>query len=95
MLRLLYVSGLVAVSLTASGAAVAQSLPLGSIIDAIGRGQGAAPAPEAVPLPRAPHGKAAPASRGSGARAKPVRRPYYEEPGESGRTPPGYLLGNG
>lgn len=48
MLRLLCVSGLVAVSLTASGAAVAQSLPLGSIIDAIGRGQGAATAPESA-----------------------------------------------
>lgn len=84
-----------AASLLMAGPALAQSFPLGSFIDAIGRAQGAGQGPEAAPPVEPSRGRAAPAGRNSGARTKPVRRPSYEAPADSGRTPEGYLLGNG
>jgi hypothetical protein len=95
MPRLLLASGLITASLVLAGPALAQSLPLGSFIDAIGRAQGAGPRPEAAPPVEPSRGRAAPAGRNAGSRTKPVRRPSYEAPADSGRNPRGYLLGNG
>ncbi|HZH53488.1 MAG TPA: hypothetical protein VEZ16_16610 [Microvirga sp.] len=95
MPRLLLGSALLALSIAAPAAALAQPLPLGSFIDAIGRAQEPAPAPGTVSPGYRPSGRVSPPGKNGGTRAKPVRRPQYENPGESGRTPPGYLLGNG
>lgn len=95
MPRLPLASGLLAVSLSMAGPALAQPLPLGSFIDAIGRVQGPHSAPEMAPPAGPARGRAAPAERNSGARTKPARRRSYEAPADSGRTPEGYLLGNG
>ncbi|MCB5176861.1 hypothetical protein [Microvirga lenta] len=93
MFRRFLFCNLLALPFLASQPVLAQSFPLGPVIDAIGRAQSPAPAPQVAPG-HGPKRKMAPAGR-AGRSAKPVRQPRYQRPGDSGGSSPGYLLGNG